>query len=172
MARKHPPVADHSRGTALWGMNAFRSDGLTRLLDDLVDLEAQGLQTAQCDQVKAALSKIAARAAAVPDGSFWRKTILSEFEKFAEVYHEWNALEGATAVAREHRRQAMKRLRQCRNDIATRIRMNQHILYNELDLLLVEGMYTALRDLSTSLPNLFKSVSSAVTRFETRKQTA
>ena len=172
VARRSKTTAINARGTPIWGINAFRSDGLSRLLDDLVDLERHGLQRKECDQVKAALEKIASRAAAIPDGSFWRRTIYKEFEAFAEIYEEWNSREGHDNNSIEHRRYALRKLRQARNSIATRIRKNQFILQNELDLMLVEGMYNALRDLTATLPEIFKNVAQAIARYESRKVSA
>lgn len=162
-------TVDNRRGTVLWGIYSLRADGLSRLLDDLVDLETKGLLQHECKQVQAALTKIAGRAAAVPDGSFWRSQIYREFEVFAELYEEWNSREGPSEEAIGHRKRTLKKLRHQRNKLATRIRRNQFVLQNELDLMLVEGMYTALRDLTTSLPEIFKGLAEAVARYDLRK---
>lgn len=160
---------DTSRGSLLWTLNSFRTDGLTRLLDDLIDLENEGLAPEQCAEVRRALEKIASKAAAIPDGSFWRGTIYQEFEAFSEIYVHWNSHAGQSAEVIERRREALKGLRRCRHSIARRIRINQFILQNELDLVLVDAMYSSLRDLARTLPDLFKHLGEAVARYEARK---
>jgi hypothetical protein len=169
MAKKAGSKINARQGTIVWGINALRSDGLTRLLDDLVDLENTGLEQKQCAHVKTALSKITGHAAAIPDGSFWRGTIYQEFEAFADVYEQWNSREGVDAHAIAHRKEHLRKLRWQRNRLATRIRLNQFVLQNELDLELIENMYIALGDLAKSLPEIFKSLAEAVARYERRR---
>ena len=167
---KRTSRVDASRGTALWGINSLRTDGLGHLLDDLVDLEVCGPSPADCSNVKRALSKIANRAASIPDGSFWRRTITDEFETFLSIYERWNSHDGDGRAAAHMRRDTLKELRLVRNRIATRVRNNQFVLQNELDLALIEGAYTALRELTVALPQAFSSLASAVRRYDTRRR--
>jgi hypothetical protein len=158
-----------NRGSVLWTLNHFRTDGLSRLLDDLIDLEKDGLAPEQCDQVRRALEKIASKAAAIPDGSFWRGTIYKEFEGFSEVYVQWNSHAGSSPEVITRRREELKRLRSCRHRIAKRVRVNQYILQNELDLMLVDAMYMSLKDITLALPEIFTHLAEAITRYESRK---
>ena len=61
------------RGTALWGVNRFRSDALGSFLDDLVALEEFGLEENLCRAVRAALARITNAAIALLDGSWWKR---------------------------------------------------------------------------------------------------
>lgn len=168
MAKKSPQV-DTEQGTVIWGANSLRSDGLARLLDDLVDLEATGLADDACAKVRTALEKLATAAAEIPDGTFWRGAIYTEIEEFSELYTKWNSHQGMDTTAIALRRSALKSLRASRHEIAKRMRANQFILQSELDLKLIEGMYASLRELSLSLPEIFKNLAKAVSRYDNRK---
>ena len=135
----------------------------------MVDLETRGLEPAECANVKRALSKIANHAAAIPDGSFWHGSISNEFETFLSLYAQWNSHDGRPDAAAFLRQDTLRELRLARNRIATKIRKNQFILQNELDLALVEGMYTALRELVTTLPSIFRTLAVSVARYDDRK---
>lgn len=158
---------DGRRGTSLWAINSFRGDALTQFLDDLVELEQDGLQPHQCNEVKKALSKMSNRAASVPKGGFFQSSILKEFEDFETIYSEWNNHDGMDD-GKMHRRVALKRLRKKRARIAEKIRKNQFVIQNELDLELVRELYSAAGSLASTFPELFKNLGGAVTRFEKR----
>lgn len=171
MAKKEQKLKAE-RGTALWAMNYFRSDGLSNLLDDLVDVQSTGLEKVQCEAVVGAISKMANRAAAVPDQFFIRRSILPEIEAFLELYREWNSLEGPSPEAVEHRRRVLKALRGARHAIATRIRINRYILQQELDLALVDDFYEALGGLARSFPDLFQNVGRGIAKYADRRSPA
>lgn len=166
-------VLDAKRGTAVWGMNALRSDALTHLLDDLVDLEKFGLSDENCDEVRRALEKLANRASELPDGSFWMTSVHSEIESFVEVYRRWNSSgPGPESEKQLHRVACVKDLRSVRQRISKRIRQNQYVIQHELDLKFVEDMYGALGGLVSALPETFKGLAKSMSRFEERKKTS
>jgi len=167
-AREGKRVVTASRGSVVWGINLLRSDALSRLLDDLVDLEETGLRREDCRKVAIALEKLANQASSVPDHTWWRHTIYGEVEKFKEMYDQWNYNEGSNSEAIYRRKVALKELRARRNLLATTIRKNQYIIQEELDLALVDSMYSALRELNLALPALFKNVGKAVARYYSR----
>jgi hypothetical protein len=167
-ARDGKHVVTASRGSVVWGVNLLRSDALSRLLDDLVDLQETGLRREDCQKVVIALEKLANHTSTVPDYTWWRRTIHGEVVKFKETYEKWNYNEGMDNEAVYRRKMALKDLRTRRNLLSTTIRKNQYILEKELDLALVESMYSALRDLNLALPSLFKNVGMAVARYDSR----
>jgi hypothetical protein len=162
-------VVAATRGSVVWAVNLLRSDALSSLLDDLVDLEETGLKRDECRKVIIALEKLANHASNVPDYSWWRKTICGQVVEFKELYEQWNYNEGTDGESKYKRRMVLKDLRTSRNLLSTTIRKNQYIIEKELDLELVEGMYSALKELSLALPTLFKSVGAAVARYDKRK---
>ena len=156
------PEVDASRGTVLWNVNRFRTDVLVSLLNDLSELEETGLEEHECRQVQSALAKMTNTATAVPDHSFWGRSIWSQFKRFEEIYDEWNGHEGTGREIAKARRSSLQKLRSRRNRIASRIRKNQFLLQNELDGKMIKDLYEAFGALSNSLPELFRNVSRAL----------
>ncbi len=153
------------KGSVLWSVNRFRSDALGSLLDDLVVLEDLGLDEALCKKVRMALARITNAATELPDDAWWKRQIWKELQSFETIYEQWNNIDGEGKDKREARKEKLRQLRKRRNKIATKIRKNQYILQNELDLKLVRDGYEALGDLSKALPEIFKNLAAAVGRF-------
>ncbi|MBL1267923.1 MAG: hypothetical protein COA87_009280 [Halomonas sp.] len=162
-------IFDASRGTVVWGVNWFRRDALSSFLDDLLEKERAGYPQAICDKVYDELEKIANQAAGLPDYSWWRKSILSELEGFLDIYREWNNHEGPEPEKVEGRKKELRNLRRKRNKLATRIRKNQYIIQEELDLRVIDSMYESLSRLVKSFPDVFKSLAKALERYIRRK---
>jgi len=160
---------DASRGTVVWGVNWFRKDALSRLLDDLLMKEKTGYSQETCNKVSETIGKIVNTAAGLPDHSWWRKSILSEIEGFLKIYENWNNHEGEEQKKVEGRKKELKKLRVKRNKLATRIRKNMHIIQNDLDLSIVDSMYEALSDLVKAFPEVFTSLAKALNRYIDRK---
>ena len=151
------------KGSPVWGVNYFRRDALVSLMDDLVEREKEGLADEECQHVQRCLSRLANAAAAIPDHSFWRTTILKEMQGFADIYLKWNSHTGEEAPRK--RRLELSNLRKKRNRLASAVRTNQYILENELDLALVESMYQAMGSLAEVLPEIFKNLGGSVSYF-------
>ena len=158
-------VLDASRGTVVWGANWFRQDALSRLLDDLLEQEKTGYPQETCDKVSEAIEKIANAASGLPDNSWWRKSVLGELEGFLKIYIKWNNHEGEEQEKIEGRKKELKNLRAKRNKLATRIRKNQYIIQNDLDLGVIDSMYEALSGLVKSSPEIFKLLAKALKRY-------
>ena len=141
--------------------NQFRSKGLGSLLDDLLELEETGLTDSQCQQVRLALGKIVNASAAIPDGSWLRGSVFNELEAFEHLYIQWN---GHTTA--EQRKETLGKMRKRRQRIAQRIRKNQYILSEELDLNLLKSIYDSLGQLSKDMPRIFPNLSSAMKNFQ------
>ena len=154
------------RGTAIWALNRYREDALTSLMDDLIELEADGLPDGECQLVRRALERGANEAAGIPDGRF--KTILAAFERLVSDYDEWNR-NPATA---DDRRRRLRRLRKTRHLLANRIRKNAHVLEGKLDLEIVDAQYAALDRLIRALPEKLPRLAKAVGRFAKRAAAA
>jgi hypothetical protein len=160
---------DASRGTALWGLNWFRRDALTALLDDLLDMQRTGVDDAICGHVKESLGKVVNIYTSVPDGGFLRSVIWKELQRFSDKYADWNDVYGDDLVAINNRQKSLRELRNRRHKIAKKIRYNQHILANELDLQLIDATYDALSGLIKSVPGIFSNLAKAINRYLSRK---
>ncbi|MFL6263238.1 MAG: hypothetical protein ACJ76Y_26375 [Thermoanaerobaculia bacterium] len=158
------PEVSVEKGSVLWSVNRFRSDALGSLLDDLVVLEDYGLDEELCKKVRRALARITNAATELPDDAWWKRQIWKELQSFETIYEQWNNIDGGEEK-REARKDKLRQLRKRRNKIATKIRKNQYIIQNELDLKLVRDGYEALGDLSKALPDLFKNLAAAIGRF-------
>ena len=159
------------RGTAMSEFNRFRSDALSCVLDDLVSLEKSGFaEEAMCEKVKHALDVVINAATAIPDGGFLGKPVWKDFSKFKDVYVKWNDVHGGSEDSCRKRQEMLGRLRDRRHKIARRIRKNQHVLANKIDLQLVDGMYGALRDMQNALPDVFKALAKAISRHQSAKE--
>jgi len=156
---------DASRGSLLWSFNTFRSTVLSNLLDDLMIREKIGLTSEQCEQVKFALGKVINAATGFPDGGFLNKAVWKEIEKMSVLYEKWNEIEGDGEKALHQRTKLLKKLRYQRHKIARRIRKNQYIISQELDLKVVESLYTAMGDLAKMLPDIFVNLAKAIKKY-------
>jgi|WetSurMetagenome_2_1015567.scaffolds.fasta_scaffold394047_1 hypothetical protein len=156
------------RGTPTWGINKLRTDLLVALLNDLQTLEKDGLDEDKCVIVTQALGQVTNSATAIPDGSFWRRTIWSRFQKFEDIYREWNEINGSDPDSIFLRTAKLRELRKQRNRIATKIRVNQYILTNELDLNLIRDCYDALGGITKAFPDLFKALTKSLDRCNRR----
>lgn len=159
---------DASRGSLVWRFNRFKEDGLCRLLDDLQAKEARGLKNAECNEVKQALGQITNACSSIPDGGLLRKPILDIMQKFLDLYTEWNDKEGYNEEIIMKRMILLKKLRKCRQKLARKIRVNQHILDNNYDLQAIDSVFGAFDTLCTSCPGLFSNLSKAVERYYKR----
>lgn len=156
---------DASRGSLLWSLNTFRSTVLSNLLDDLMIREKIGLTPEQCEEVKIALGKVINAAAGFPDGGFLNKAVWEEIETMSALYEKWNDIEGDGEKFIHQRKKLLKKLRHQRHKIARRIRRNQYIISQELDLKVVESLYTAMGDLAKALPDIFVNLSKAINKY-------
>jgi hypothetical protein len=157
------PEVDASRGTVVWGFNKFRSDALVQLLNDLITRESIGLSDDQCQTVRVYLSKVVGVATEIPDGAWLKDTVWTSLQEFEQLYVVWNSHAGMDAPAK--RKLTLKAMRRKRDRLSRKIRNNQLILATESDAKLLNDVYGALGDLSRSLPEVFRSLSSAVNRF-------
>jgi hypothetical protein len=154
---------DASQGSVLWGFNKFRSDALVELLNDLVDLEREGLPDQKCTKVRMALRKVVQTVGSVSDRSWLKSFIWSDLKEFEQLYEIWNSHAGDDAPA--NRRDTLGRMRRRRKRLARKVRTNQLILSSELDSRLISEIYDSLEELSKSLPEVFDHLSLAVNRF-------
>jgi hypothetical protein len=159
-------------GTVEWGVNRLRSDALVALLDDLVTLERVGLEEERCVVVRASLARVTNAATAIPDGAWWKTTVWKEFQRFEDLYRQWNDVNGTNPDSVKARAAMLRKLRDRRNRISRKIRHNQFILKNELDLQLVRDSYEALGTVAKAFPEVFKQLGAAIARFQSKSKLA
>ncbi len=157
--------SSQQRGTTVWAYKRFLSDGLVCLLNDLSKHEADGLSEAEFEKVDAALRKMVAATAAIPDRTSFGKSLLTEMERFSQEFTRWNSVDGSAADASSTRRKALTRMRDRRHRMAIITRKSMHILEPERDLQAVECCYQALEGLVDSTSFGLFEVANAVARF-------
>lgn len=160
---------DASVGTGLWALNRLSSDALPHLLKDLLWLEPSGLKPEDCTKVQTALKQIWIQAAEIPDRGLLPISIQHDIERFLNNYVKWNDPQGNHPHSVKERQVALKRLINRRHKMATRLRKRHHILSNNLDLRVVDGMYEALAELPKALPDIFKNLTKAIASYNSRK---
>ena len=152
---------DNGRGSKLWAFNHFRSPILTSLLNDLVELEHDGLTEAYCSKVLSSLEYFANYATEFPRGGPLTGPIYQQILAFTQTYREWNDIEGQSEDARNRRRRLLRKLRSQRQKITDKARTLQYELENELDRQLLADTYRAIGDLITMGPGLFRNLAGA-----------
>ena len=152
---------DNTRGSKLWAFNHFRSPILTSLLNDLVDLEAEGLEDPYCKKILSFLEYSVNAATEFSRGGFMTGPIYKDIEEFRRLYFEWNEIKGRTEKDSWDRRIYLGRLRDQRQRITNKARRLQYELDNELDQKLLADTYRAIGELINLVPNLFSNLAHA-----------
>lgn len=164
--------ADTSTGTAIWAFNRFRQDALSQFLKDILALEKTGIEEHECKKIRDSLSKISVDASSIPDGTYFSKAIYCEIDDFREAYTKWNDVNGEDEKSIKDRNKAFELLKKKRHKISRKTRKHQHVLANDLDLKVVDNMYDSFNSLVSMLPNVFNNLSSAVGRYQSKKERA
>jgi hypothetical protein len=159
---------DKRRGTPLWALDRLRSDALASFLADIVAREEDGLSSADCDQVRAALEELVGAAQTLDEDSVLKSLVWKELEAFQQIYAQWNHPTGRSPEARRDRREALRRLRRRRDKIAELVRERQDKLADEFDLEFIRQSYRVMARIVQRAPGLFPNLGRAVLRFEAR----
>lgn len=160
----------YERNSTIWALNSLRQDALPRMLDDLGATSMDGIPETVCREVRSAHDKMVDLATIIPDKSFFRKSVWKTFEQYAEAYAKWNDVKGNDTASQKKRRDALSKVREKRNALATAIRKNQHIIDSEIDIKLVDDMYAALGGVVKKAPELFVELGNALTRYGKRRK--
>jgi hypothetical protein len=156
-------------GTAMHLFNCFRSDALSQILNDLLILEKTGIQDHVCEKIQEALGIVVNEATSIPDGTFISKPLWKDIQSFSDVYVRWNNIRGEDIEAIANRKSLLRELRAKRHRVAQRVRVNQFVLSNNLDLQVVHGMYGAFTQVFSMFPDLFKNLGEAISRYELKR---
>jgi hypothetical protein len=159
---------DNTQGSKLWAFNHFRSPILTSLLNDLVDLQADGLEEQYCKKILAFLEYSVNYATEFPRGGLLTGPIYKEIDKFKELYFEWNEIQGSTEKDSWDRQEYLRQLRDQRQRITDKARRLQYELDNELDQKLLADAYRTIGELINLVPNLFKNLAHAYSEYVAR----
>jgi hypothetical protein len=164
------------RGGYIWAFERFRSDALDQLLKDLAKREYKGLPLEVCKAVKLSLSEIVTEAAGVVSGGIFSRPLYVELEKIEECYVKWNDQvvdDEVLAASRRHyylkemRKHRQRLARKTKRDVS-RIRRDQYVLMNDLDLEVIKSIYKSFSKLCEFAPEVFTELSKAVNRFYRR----
>ena len=161
------PEGDRSvnnyRGSALWQYNHFRISILTSLLNDITDLENEGMEENICQMVQKSLNYYINASTAVPQGGFLSGgPLYKEIENFHKIYVEWNGIEGKNnpKISAE-RRKKLSSLKKQRQRITDKVRRLQYELQNNLDQKILHDSYNAIGEMIGVVPNMFKNLSAS-----------
>ena len=155
-------VVDNTRGSHLWSYNHYRSRILTSLLNDLIELENEGLDEENCKMVRRSLEYFVNASTSVPKGGFLSGgPLYKEIESFAATYKEWNDVNGRDEFNIQMRRKKVRELRKNRQRISNKIRKLQYELENNLDQKVLHDSYNAIGDIIKLVPGIFKNLSSS-----------
>lgn len=163
-----PRTVDNTRGSTLWHFNYFRQRILTKLLDDLYDLESTGMDDNICHRIQTFLEYFSNAATDIPDGGFMTGPIYKDIEKFTNLFIDWNKIKGGDEESQRKRRSARLKLKEQRQVITNKARRLQYELDNNLDQKLLEAGYRAIGDLTTLVPDLLNNLTRSFNEFVKR----
>jgi len=152
---------DNTRGSVLWAYNHYRKSMMTSLLNDLIDLENNGLAEEYCQYIQKSLEYFVNATTEVPRGGFLTGPLYKQAQEFADLYFQWNKIEGSDPGKTSQRRKLLVQLRDQRQKITDRARSLQYELQNDLDKKVLADTYKAVGNLINIVPDLFKSLASA-----------
>ncbi len=160
---------DASQGSDLWIQTFFKETMLTALLNDIGSLEDRGLDDEHCEYVQRALEKYADATTAVPNvGFFAGKSLSKRIELFAEIYRDWNDVDGFSENEIRQRRSFHRSLRKARQEIADKERKLRFEIVNNYDVAGLKAGYEALQGVITLVPDTFKNVGKALDKYFSR----
>ncbi len=160
-SRKEGRAVDARRGSPLWAYNHYRMLILTRLLDDLVDLEQTGLEDRPCQLISSSLEYFVNVSTEVSGGGFLTGNLYRHTKKFSELYKDWNDIKGRDEKAAYERRLLLEKLRNQRQKITDTAASLQYEIEHSLDRKILEDTYGAIGGLITLVPDLFKGLAAA-----------
>lgn len=156
--------------SGLWALERIRQDALPRLHEDLLPRSDEGIPEEACRQVKVALAEITNLATQIPDRLPLHRSIWEICQTYERQYAEWNDIKGDTPAARQQRQDLVYSLRKTRNKLASQVRVNHHVLSNNLDVKQVDAVYASLRKLTVAFPQLFMNLADAVKRYFSKRK--
>ncbi|PSL24035.1 hypothetical protein [Chitinophaga ginsengisoli] len=159
---KESRSVDNTHGSNLWTYNHFRTSILTSLLNDLIDLENDGLNEDICKVVRRSLEYFINASTNVPKGGFLSGgPLYLEIETFARTYKEWNDVDGKLPENVKQRREYLKKLRKQRQAITNKVRRLQFEIENNLDQKILADSYRAIGEIIGLVPNIFKNLTAS-----------
>lgn len=167
-SKKGTKPLNSKRGSHLWSFNHFRSIVLTRLLDDLYNLEESGLKDEHCQKITDALNYFGNAATDIPSAGPFLGPLYKDIEDFTELYRKWNDVKGKDADAVAERRALRLKLKAQRHRITNKARKLQAAIDEKMDTKLLQAGYQALSGLITAVPDLFSGLGKALTEYAKR----
>lgn len=156
------------KGTYGYALNWMREDLLVRLLDDLLTLEATGVDEQWCENIQVLLGKVTNAAAVIPNTGLLAHPIYRRLQDFEAGYRSWNSVEGVGPRASEERRHYLKELRKARNRLAKACRNSAHRLDESHDLDRIDAVHAATITVIKNAPGLFVQLARSARRFAKR----
>jgi len=164
-----PRHVDNTQGSPLWQYNHFRTSIITSLLNDLVDLENEGMAEDICKQIQKSLRYFVAASTEVSTGGFLSGgPLYVEIQQFLDTYVEWNDINGRTLENSKQRRKKLSVLLKKRQDITDKVRRLQFELQNDLDQKILADSYNAIGELINIVPGMFRNLTSSFGQYTKR----
>lgn len=149
-------------GSQLWSYNHFRINILSSLLNDLIDLENEGLEEDICKVVRKSLEYYINASTNIPEGGFLSGgPLYLEIESFADTYRQWNDVKGKEPEVIKQRVKIIRILRKKRQKITNKIRRLQFEIENNLDQKILADSYNAIGEIINLVPNIFRNLGSS-----------
>jgi hypothetical protein len=156
------------RGSPAWRFNYFRSVILTKLLDDLYNLEETGIEDRHCRKIAASLNYFSNAATNIPSAGPFVGPLYKDIEKFADLYQSWNGVKGQGSEMTASRKELRLKMKAQRQVITNKARKLQVAIQENVDAELMKAGFDALSELITAVPALLGGVGKALNEFVKR----
>jgi hypothetical protein len=156
------------RGSPVWRFNTFRSVVLTKLLDDLYNLEQTGMDDKYCQKISASLNYFSNAATDIPSAPPLMGPLYKDIEKFTELYQKWNDVQGKDPGAAVLRKEIRLQLMGQRQKITDKARKLQVAIQDNVDTELMKAGFDALSELTRAVPDLLGNLGKALAEFAKR----
>lgn len=147
----------------------FRQHGILALLNDLEELESDGLDDDECKAVKACLGMIANALSGLHEVAEWNEPIHKDIERLRDVYETWNEWPRGAEGERQ-RAKTLAVLRDERHSINGKLRLSESFMKGDDVQTVMRQVAEALHGVSELYPHRFGRIAAAVGRIEIGRQ--
>jgi hypothetical protein len=143
------------RGTIIWRLNRFRQYLLLELVEDLKQLETDGLTDTECNHVKECLRQIIDECKRRHDKGVVEIALTKNLEQFRDIYIQWNGPRGSDPQAIKERQSFRKKIAEARRELSEDIRGRQLVLAGVIDDSFCDELWNRLEKICQAYPGEF-----------------
>lgn len=154
---------DGSRGTETWKLRYFRYQGINALLNDLEEMEQDGLDDEECALIRTVLGRICNYMSGLDGTAEWEVPLHKDMEVLRDHYVTWNNQDRP-----ENRREALNVLRNQRNQLSGKIAQTEGLLLQEDLDEMIDDIFEALGSVAATYPKKFPNVGRAASTYRRR----